>query len=1064
MPRLQITLLGAFQVTLDEEPLTGFATDKVRALLAYLAVQSHRRHRRGVLAALLWPEKPRQKALTSLRQALRSLGKALGSGQSAPDFIVITPKSVAWNADSPYEVDVAALEQHLAVVQQHDHRRPEACSLCRDRLEKAVTLYQGEFLAGLALRDSEPFEEWRLHYQERLHQQVMEVLVLLADYYEQQGDFSRALSYARRQLALEPWFEGGHRQLMRLLALGGRRGAALAQYRECREVLAAEFGAEPEEATTALYEQIRSEQTPTTVRRQPPPHNLPAQLTTFVGREAELAWLAEQLNHSTHRLLTVSGMGGTGKTRLVLRAAADNLYLFPDGVYFVPLETVQSRSGVLAAIARAMELPPLGPGGALQQLVGHLRSRQVLLVLDNLEHLVEEADLLTELLQQAPAVTILASTRQRLDCQAEVVLNLKGLDYPAGEPLEESWSAEIDERYPALRLFRERAGQARPGFQLTEEMLASAVAICRTVEGSPLAIELAAAGVREQSCTEMARLLAENLDAVSVSWRDLPPRQRSLRAVFAYSWQLLSAAQQSSYRRLAVFQGGFSPAAALAVTGTSAQRLDELAAHSLLVGPTAGRYQWHTFLQQYAAEKLLQEPEAYAALREQHSRYYLGLLRRQEDADLRGWEEVLEDLGNIELAWEWAVERAWVEEIGHSHQLLARLYDRRGLYCQGDQLFGAAAAELLNRLAAKGAADVALQRVTAQLLVAQARFLAHQPRYPEALETAQRAVRLAHGVGDENTEAQGRCCWGEVLFRQARYAAARKQLDRSLSLARRSRMRPLEAECLRLLAGLCWGQDDHPGARAYLEEALRLGRKVGDRRHELSVLNNLTSIAVEQNDYMEARRYARQSLDLAHALGVRQSEALALINLGNVHLYLGDYAVARSLYEESLRLHREIGVRLGETVVLGNLGLLYCYQGQHERAREYGQRALRLAQKIGQRSLEAFMWMHLGCALEGLQADDEAAAAYRQALELRQALGQEKRAVEAQAGLARVALAQGRFDQAAGLAAQILDHLAKASLHGTEDPLRVYWTCYLVLTAVQDPRRREVLDTAYRQL
>lgn len=257
MPRLSMSFLGTFQVWLDDREVNNFATDKVRALLAYLAIESGRPHRREALAALLWPDKPRRKALANLRQALARLRRALGQPQEGRPFLLVTRRTIAFNPECDHTLDVQVLVRHLAFSRQHPHRRVDQCKVCIDRLELAVALYRGEFLAGLSLRDSQPFEEWRLHQQELLHRQVMDALFSLTRYYEGRTQYPHALVYGRRQLALEPWSEEAHRQVMRLLALSGQRSAALAQYQACCRILAQEFGVQPEEATVALARRIR---------------------------------------------------------------------------------------------------------------------------------------------------------------------------------------------------------------------------------------------------------------------------------------------------------------------------------------------------------------------------------------------------------------------------------------------------------------------------------------------------------------------------------------------------------------------------------------------------------------------------------------------------------------------------------------------------------------------------------------------------------------------------------------------------------------------------------------
>jgi DNA-binding SARP family transcriptional activator len=257
MARLSLFLLGSFQITLDGEPVGTFESDKVRALLAYLAVESDRPQRRETLAGLLWPEWPERNARHSLSQALFNLRCAIGDPDAASPFLIVIHHTVQFNPASDYYLDVSSFRALLAECEQHRHPRLEACSPCLDRLQQAMAIYRGAFLEGFSVRDSASFEEWALLKREQLHRLAMDALQRLADCHERRGEYARALPHARRQVELDPLREGAHEQIMRLLALSGRRSEALAQYQACGQVLAAELGVGPAAETTALYEQIR---------------------------------------------------------------------------------------------------------------------------------------------------------------------------------------------------------------------------------------------------------------------------------------------------------------------------------------------------------------------------------------------------------------------------------------------------------------------------------------------------------------------------------------------------------------------------------------------------------------------------------------------------------------------------------------------------------------------------------------------------------------------------------------------------------------------------------------
>ena len=436
MARLCLSLLGPFQATLDGAPLTGFPSSKVRALLAYLAVESARRrpgtvaHPRQVLAGLLWPDYPDRSAHTNLSNALSHLRTLLrdradtGGEYSSPvrPYLVVDRETVQFNADSDAWVDVLEFEGNLQPETQNTKlATPDS------QLETCVRLYRGPFLDGFSVKDSPPFEQWTLLTRERLQRQALEALEALealgklSAHWEQRGEYRQALAYAQRQLDLEPWREGAHRQAMRALALSGQRDAALAQYQACVRALKDELDVAPAVETTRLWEQIRHgtlavgtprPKTETEARfladwvvAEPGPrHNLPAQVTSFVGRERELIELSRMLAEPEVRLVTVVGPGGMGKTRLALqapRAALDQAAVAE--AWLVDLAPVVDGAAVERAVAAALGVHEQ-PGRLLPETIaGALQTRKLLLLLDNCEHVLEgAAPLVAQLLSRCP--------------------------------------------------------------------------------------------------------------------------------------------------------------------------------------------------------------------------------------------------------------------------------------------------------------------------------------------------------------------------------------------------------------------------------------------------------------------------------------------------------------------------------------------------------------------------------------------------------------------------------------------------------------------------------------
>lgn len=673
MSQLALYLLGQFQTTVDGDGVTAFRTDKVRALLAYLAVESGRSLSRDTLGALLWPEGAPESVRTNLRQTLCRLRDALHDRDRPRPFLLATIDTVQLNPTCDYWVDVLEFDRLFAACEQHRHRSLASCRTCAERLTLAVALYRGEFLAGLCVKDSPVYAEWSLTYQQALHRKVMAALQQLAMFHMQRGEVAAAERYLQRQVALEPWNESAHRQLMQLYAANGRRNAAVAQYLCCHRALVEQIGITPDKITTDLVASIRAgEPIAWPVAKFV---NAPTPPTTLLGRAHDLALVSETLQNPHCRLLTLVGLGGCGKTRLALEVANQEAGAFRDGACFCSFVPANLTESPASTLAQALGLAYSSADDAQMQVRRFLCDREMLLVLDNLEHL-SAPSWVAQLLHAAPRVVILATSQYRLDLQAEWRIEVRGLSYPAWD---NPFTAAEALRFPAVQLFTQRAVQARAGFTLTDDTAPHVVRISRHVEGLPLALELAASWVGIMSCAEIADAIDTSLDFLATAWCDVPVRQRSLRATLDYGWDLLSREEQDAFACLSVFQGEFCHAAARAVVSSPCAfrcRNDEVrerpvpgagclfkafADKALLQEVAPGRYRLHSLVRQYAEEKLARSREDALAARWRFIDYFAGLASRaaaawtgpREDC----WRNLLQqERQNIEAALAFALD------------------------------------------------------------------------------------------------------------------------------------------------------------------------------------------------------------------------------------------------------------------------------------------------------------------------------------------------------------------------------------------------------------------------
>ncbi len=1043
MTRLEIALLGAFQASQEGKLVTRFETAHARALFIYLVLHPGMPFHREVLADLLWQDRLRPEALRALRQTLNRLGRAIGNRESNPPFLQITRQTIEFNPDSDYGLDTDAFMNLVNTMHEHPHRRLKACSTCMQRLTQAADLYRGDLLSGFYL-DSLPFEEWLTMEREHFHRQAMETLYHLADCHNQRGEYRQAQHYARRQLELEPWREEAHCQLMVALSLSGQRSAALAQYELCRRTLWEELGVEPGAETRTLDKQIRAGDLRAS---EMPPHNLPAQLTRFVGREAELDQIAEQLNAPDYRLLTLVGSGGVGKTRLALAAARQAVTHFADGTWFVPLIDVhkEPREGLhnrlATAIASAMGITFSGQDDPKTDVLKNLRARESLVILDNFEHLISGVDLVLDILQQSPRVAILVTSRTRLNARAERLIQIAGLSIPRQDD-----APDVDS-YSSVRLFVDRA--TRPLTGSTHD-LSQIVQVCQIVEGVPLAIELASALVEHLPLAEIIANLRRDVGFLSTTLQDVPERHRRLRAVFESSWQLLSEPEQRTLAQLAVFRGDFERAAILTVAETQQAELVGLTHKSLLQQSSPDRYTLHALVRQFAAEKLETFP-ALAGVRDRHSDYYLAFVDERASA-LRGDDpqqaiaEIQAEIANVRQAWQWTVSQIdasqdpvlYIVALGQHTKGLVLFYTQAGLFREGEQAFRTAAGRaqsvaqdnetlsperlaailqtLFNLLANQGhflvclgdhptalsifqEADATFERAAvtlpdtdlaerAMLLVNLGTAYDRVGDYALAVQCLEVGLTLARQVSDTQTEITALSRLAQASSEKGNYDTAKQYLDEMLSLARACDDRTHTALALLALGTIAWRWGDIEQADSCNQESLTIYKELGNRRKIPQILNNLGILAILQEGYDQAQAYWEEVLAMVQEMGNRQMVADTLNNLGYInHHHLGNLEKAKQYYQESLSIGQEIGHRHGVTSTLSNLGHLYVLLGEH-----------------------ALAWDHL-----------------RQALSESMALGVAPLTLDALVGVVRLRAEIGQGDSAAELLGVALEHPAMAA-------------------------------------
>jgi predicted ATPase len=705
--------------------------------------------------------------------------------------------------------------------------------------------------------------------------------------------------------------------------------------------------------------------------------------TPLLARATELAQIGQWLSDPACRLLTLVGPGGAGKTHLALHAAARLNAGFEHGGVFVPLVVLSSTERLVPLIASTLNVPLGGSTEYLDpktRLLDYLRTKELLLVIDNLEHLVAGAGLLQELLTAAPRLKILATSRERLNLAGEWTLEIGGLSYPP-----ENVPADTNlEAYGAVQLFVRRAQQTYKAFSLSERNRPHLAQICRMVQGLPLAIELAAAWTGSLTCQEIAYQIGRNLDFLTTSRLALPERQRSLRAAFDYSWALLNEAERDLFCRLAIFRGSFSREAAKEVAGAGLSSLARLVDKSLLRRAGEGnqqagaRYEILGVLHTYAERALQERSQVAEAVAERHCVYYTWFLERQErqlcgKQHKQALEAVAADIENIRAGWRWAINQGRFDCLDRALRALQLFYDVRGYYKEGQKVVESAIA-------------------------------------------AVRPIAMAYPGDERRQQADlllGRlnASLAEFSCRMGQLEPARNQAEESLAIAHRYGAEVDEAFALNTLGHLCQNTGSYEEARELLQRSLEIYRRLDDAEGAARALNNLGIVSRMLGDYDATSHYYQASLALYRQLEDQQGVARTLLNLAVVAKLNGDYEGARQACTESLALFRAAGNQRGIVASLNNLGSLAEEVGAYYEAWDYYQKSLAIRQGIGDDRGSALVLVNLGEVAEALGRSDEAKSYFRNGAQLALKTCATPRALIALTGIAAILRREGHLQE-----------------------------------------------------
>ncbi len=680
---------------------------------------------------------------------------------------------------------------------------------------------------------------------------------------------------------------------------------------------------------------------------RPATHHLPFSPTELLGRESELAAMERIFIETQCRLLTLTGVGGIGKTRLGIEFASRWRAMFPGGVHYVPLASINSAEFIIPAIAEALEFSFSGPADPKGQLFNHL-AREVkqaaLLVFDNFEHLLAQssaaADLVAEILQRFSNIKILCTSRERLNLHGEWIYVLHGLTIPPPGYVDRL------EDYSAVVLFIQCARRVDAKFELSEADKPALVRICQLLEGIPLAIELAAAWAGMLSCREIAQEIESNIDFLTTSMRDIPERHRSLKATFDHSWRLLSDAERDALSRLAIFHGGFDRLAAERVAGATLPLLSLLVSKSLVRRTQDGRYDLHEVIRQFALSHLNEERSRCLETCDRHSEYYLGYAceheRKLKSASQQAAMHAMAiEFDNMRSAWDWGIRRGNYELIGRAARSFGWYFEVAGLIYDGiDQL------ELFVQALSNKPRDHQMDKALGLTLVQQGLLCFRSGQFLRAKELYHDAIAILRSVDEQALLADALIFSGTLAHLDGDYLEGKEMVTEGLAYARAANDPWFTAYGIYNLGHIDSMMGDYQKGYEQMQEGLALWRILGDP-HSISLgLNFFVETQIKLGRYEEAMNSMRESIALCERTKNRWGMGTAYRYLGYATLATGRCVEAQGYLKNSLEIFGEYFKGWDIARSLTYLGDALFMAGNVQKAEQNYLDALRIAVEV----------------------------------------------------------------------------------------------------------------------
>ncbi len=970
---LRFYLLGNFRVE-NDEGVVKLATKPTAALLAYLVLHRNTWHERAQLATLFWgseaahelrrrvsDESVDKLARTSFRKALSSLRKQFGA-----EFILDSDdgKKIQINPDAEIWTDT---EEFKATVnsQPSTVERNQSFDSAQDKsLVFGLSLYRGDLLQEFL---DDPDSPWLDTLREKYREQFVQACLSVAQYARERGEWARVLEYAEMAHARDAYNETAVQHLMVAYARQGDTARALRTYSELERVLFQEVGSAPSNSTRALRRHIeRNAARPQASALS----NLPTPLTPFLGRETELEKIRALLQ--TARLVTLVGTGGSGKTRLAIHLAREAIGKNRDGVWWIRLEELDKDTGSVAqSIAQVLSVRGDAGRAIIETMCEQLRDSEMLLVLDNCEHLLADcARVCEQLLNACPQIKILATSRERLHIAGEVIFNVPSLPLPG----ERAQIATL-EKSEAIKFFLHYARFARGDFALRETNAPSIAQICRRLDGIPLALELAAARVKTLSAEYIAEHLDERFELLSAQHRTIA-RHQTLRAVLDWSYELLDDAEKRVFAALSVFAARFTLDAAQYVVngdGTNARDiLEGLADKSLVLvefdANDAVRYRLLETIREYAREKLAASPEQLAATNERLSKYYLQFSQQHA----KNYLAIEDEWNNIATGMSIAHERQdWQPLLDYGQSVTDALF-ARGLYTDARRIIP---------WVITAADREEEQERSLEAMYKWGNSYIEQSLYDDARTIMQRVVDLSEMARDDKGMGFGFLGIGRVELEQSHYPEASANLEQALTYRQKIGDALGSAEILLEASRISFRQRQNQLAREQIQQAVEILRVHPSELLLIYGLQKLALIELAEQHYDRAEVYCREGIELCHHIHNRDELAVNWNILAQIMEARGEWQHARKYYESSREVYESLEMPKDVAYLSDALGGLLAKMGLVIEAETEGRAALSLLLKLNDASGIIAAQRRLGITLQQMNRLEEACALWQDALE-----------------------------------------------------------------------------------